>query len=318
MSEGRPFEDAFDGQPDLREVRFELVEAALTAANPTITPGQVELVRDRVAAGLSVRTDDRARWFRQIRVRQLSLVLFAVGVVLLLLGLSVSGPLVGLGAALIVVGAAGSALGRLPARPRLAGVTVTTKKLGSSWADKRLRTAIKAITTVLASRAYAEGHIDAPSVRLSLTDQLADLRRRTAMINILSEEIDALPRADRRELSRGLDEARESVKQRVAVLGRYADQVRQLDAHLGHLNALSAQEQLGPRVDELRARSAADPYHHEEVGRLSVDARSAAQAMREQIERTQRELLTSARAPAVDLAALARRVGSLLPGRRTP
>lgn len=208
-------------------------------------------------------------------------------------------------------------LGRLPARPRLAGVQVTPRPIGWSWADRRLRTSIRAISSVLGSRAYAEGFIDTTAVRLSLIDQLADLRSPTAMLNDLTREIDALPRTERRELTAGLNEARTSVRARAAMLSRYADQVRQLDAHLDHAAALAAKEQLESRVDDLRARSAGDPYRREEVDRLSVDARTAAAALLETVGQTQRELLGHSNG-GVDLTALVRRAATLLAGQDHP
>lgn len=316
MAGQRP-DDAFDDQPDLREARFELVDAELVQANPGITPDEVERVRHRVSAGLAVRTDARLPWLRQIRVRQLTLLLVLIGVVLVVLGAVSTGVLVGVGAALVTVGLAAAVLGRLAPRPQLPGVTVRTRQLSWTWADRRLRTSIRSISTVLGSRAMSEGFLDVPAVRLSLTDQLADLRLRTGMINSLSEEIDALPRVERRDLTRGLNEAKESVRQRTAVLGRYAEQVRQLDAHLDHLDVLATKERLGPQMDELRAQAAADPYHRQDVDRLSVDARSAAEAMREVIGQTQSELITNTRSAGVDLAALVRRATSLI-ARRTP
>lgn len=314
MADRRPVaaSDAFDDEPDLREARFELVDADLTRANPRITADQVELVRQRVAAGLSVHTDPRGTWFRQPRVRQLSTLLVLAGIVLVVLGALSTGVLIGVGATLLALGLAGTALGHLPPRPRLAGVTVRTHQLGWTWSDRRLRTSIRSISTVWGSRAMAEGYLDAPAVKLSLTDQLADLRLRTALINDLSGEIDALPRADRRDLAHGLNEAKLSMRERTAVLGRYAEQVRQLDAHLDHLDVLATKERLAPRVDELRAQAAADPYHREDVARLAVDARTAAETLRELIGQTQSELISTTRAAGVDLAALVRRAATLL------
>lgn len=315
MDDAHQVEGAFGDEPDLREVRFELDDAELGRANPTLTSSEVELVRHQVSAGLTVRTADRARTFRGPRVRQASLIILLAGIVALVAGLVGSPATAVIGLVALLLGLAGSVLGRLPARPLLAGVRVETRPLGRSWADQRLRTSIRSITTVLRSRAYAEGVLDATAVRLSLTDQLAELRLRTAMINQLSAEIDVLPRAERRALAAGLGEAKHSLRHQVAVLGRYADQVRQLDAHLDHAAALASKEQLESQVDDLRARSAADPYRREEVDRLAVDARTAAAALREMIGQTQRDLLGGLGA-GVDLAALVRRATALLARRR--
>lgn len=43
------------------------------------------------------------------------------------------------------------------------------------------------------------------------------------MINSLEGEIGTLPRSGRKELQRGLNEAKDSIKRRKFLLGRYAD-----------------------------------------------------------------------------------------------
>lgn len=194
-----PVRRAFTDEPDLSERRFVLDEAVFLREHPQGGPGLLDDVRRHVAAGHRVIVDPHAGWLARPATRTTLTIMLVIGIVLIAVGAQgwwdpVS-PLLTAGGVLVCLAViAGVVVPLLPGRPRLAGVEVTSTRLGWTWADKRLRTAIRSIQTILASRALHRDWLDRPAVRLSLTDQLADLRVRTSMINNLEAEIGSLPR----------------------------------------------------------------------------------------------------------------------------
>jgi len=298
----------FDGALDLRERRFVLDEAPLRAANTELTTAEVDEVRRIVASGRTVRIDPRLPALRRSPVRLAATIVAVIGVLGLVVAVATGHPwgiLVGLDVA--ALGVAALVLSALPGRPALPGVVVREQTLGSGWADRQLRTALADARLVLGSRAIADGWLDSPAVTLSLTDQLVDLRLRTELIGDLERDIAALPRAQRKDLTAQLDVAKAAVKDRVRMIGTYADRVRQLDAHLRRLADVDAERALRGKLDDLTAKAAADPYRADELNHHVDDARAALAAARDGEE-------TAPGPTAADITAAARTLAGTIVG----